>query len=85
MKRTFKSDLLLGNKGEVKVGNIFKAKGYVVEYNTAKTIEELKGYDLTINKDEVTYKIEVKTDLMWEQTGNIAVEFNCVTNTKADY
>ena len=83
--RNFKTDLVIGQTGEIKVAEIFKAKGYTVEFNTAKTVKELKGWDLSITKDEITYKVEVKTDLMCQKTNNVAIEWKCVEHSSSDF
>jgi len=43
--------------------------------NESDEYETLKGYDVTFEKDGVTYTGELKTDYQYSQTGNVAVEY----------
>jgi hypothetical protein len=81
----FKTDLAIGQSAEKEVGKLFENKGYFVVYNTAKTKEELKQWDLQISSEGNRYKIEVKLDLMASTTGNIAIEVGCVLESIADF
>ena len=82
--RTFERDLIEGQQIEKELGDILINNGYKVEYNTAGTIEELKKYDLIIWKNK-KITIEVKHDIMSQQTGNVAVEIKCIRESIADY
>jgi len=73
MCRTFESDLANAQTAEEKVANhIISIKGYTrVDVPVA-----CKGYDLEFERqDRTNARIEVKQDLMYDRTGNIAVEF----------
>lgn len=71
--RTFDEDLANGICVEEKVAKlIIKNRGY----ERLEVPPACKGYDLEFRQDDkVTYKIEVKHDLMFSTTGNVAVEF----------
>lgn len=81
----FKKDLAQGKKYELESLNY-------LDYDTYEMKEGyFKEYDLTITKDNVDTKIEVKSDRQASFTGNIAIEYECnnkpsgLTSTTADY
>jgi hypothetical protein len=91
----FISDLKLGQKYEQKLLELLPYDTYThkVGYSKKKNIEEdgfNKNYDLTITKDGITTKYEVKSDRRAINTLNIALEFECrrkpsgIMTTEAD-
>lgn len=83
-KSTFENDLRRGAEGELKVFNYFKNKGYQVELNNSLVYRQLKNFDISITGKTISL-IEVKDDYMHDETGNIALEYNCAEYTKSDF
>ena len=92
----FISDLKFGQKYEQKLLELLPYDTYThkVGYSKKKDIQEdgfNKNYDLTITKDDITTKYEVKSDRRAINTMNIAIEFECrnkasgIMTTEADY
>jgi hypothetical protein len=78
----FISDLKLGQKYEQKLLELIPYDTYThkVGYSKKKDIKEdgfNKNYDLTIVKDNIITKYEVKSDRRAINTLNIAIEFEC--------
>lgn len=67
----FINDLKLGQKYENKLLQILSYDSFNHQCGYCKE------YDLTITKDNITTKYEVKSDRMAINTNNIAIEFEC--------
>lgn len=84
----FLNSLKQGNNGEQLVVDLFNLNGYTCVKNEGKKVE----YDYTVTKLG-SYKLEVKSDYMATQTGNIAIEYfnsklnkpSGITATLADF
>ncbi len=90
----FKSDLETGHAGENMVSEYLISKGRLTEFNTSTDLNELRKWDIsitgvtgnTLTGTGYTYnKIEVKRDLKFSKTGNIAIEYKCLHDSTADY
>jgi hypothetical protein len=91
----FISDLKLGQKYEQKLLELLPYDSFThkVGYSKKKdiTLDGFnKNYDLTITKDDITTKYEVKSDRRAINTLNLALEFECrgkpsgIMTTEAD-
>jgi hypothetical protein len=91
----FISDLKFGQKYEQKLLELLPYDSYThkVGYSKKKdiTLDGFnKNYDLTITKDDITTKYEVKSDRRAINTNNLALEFECrskpsgIMTTEAD-
>jgi len=91
----FISDLKFGQKYEQKLLELLPYDSFThkVGYSKKKdiTLDGFnKNYDLTITKDDITTKYEVKSDRRAINTNNIAIEFECrskpsgIMTTEAD-
>ena len=80
----FKKDLADGQIVEQEVAHIFTERDWQVSYNDSKSITELGGWDLQVEKGNKSLKIEVKNDLMSSTTGNVAIEMNCLERTVSE-
>lgn len=65
----FSKDLKASQASVEKVANWLRQEGC-----TDITYVHTKAYDLTYNKEGVIYSMEVKEDLQFSKTGNIAIE-----------
>jgi hypothetical protein len=88
-KEHFISSIKSGNQGEQLLQDLFELHGYECQKSPGKFSE----YDFTIRKREKEFTIEVKSDFMATQTGNVAIEYfnpksnkaSGITVTESDY
>lgn len=80
----FLLDLKLGQTSEVELSKILINKGWDVEFNTSDDIKILRLWDIKAVRLDVTVYIEVKTDLLYKKTGNVAIEWESIHNSSAD-
>lgn len=82
---TFKKDLQLGNKYELKALEYIEYDNYVISQGN------FKPFDIDVIKDDKHIYYEVKCDRLSYKTGNIAIEYECsnkpsgISTTKSDY
>jgi hypothetical protein len=82
---TFRADLELGEEYQ-------KRFLYLIEYDTCEIAKgKFKDWDIKLTHEGTTIYVEVKCDRKANETGNLAIEFECsgqpsgVSATKADY
>jgi len=76
----YKKDFLQGKNAEKFVMDIFQKNNVICKANLSKIRKELIGWDFAflyeqLNLAKIEYKIEVKNDIMEQETGNIAIEY----------
>lgn len=81
----FVKDLEASKASVKKVGDYYSNLTFHVDY------EGGKDYDITVLKGELMFRVEVKEDLLYEKTGNVAIEFESrgkasgILSSTADY
>ena len=81
---SFKNDLEIGKRVEAQVAEVLQEIGYSIEFNNSKDKNQLKLWDLKGIKDNKELKFEIKADFKYIETGNVAIEVNCVLESEAD-
>lgn len=95
----FEYDLAYGQSGEQDFANhiLNKKPTWNVEFNiikkqderkrlTQEELEQLRGWDVKITNDnDKVYLFEVKIDRKSQYTGNVAIEYRCVKESKSNY
>ena len=85
----FKQDNITGKNGEQKIINFFESKNWKLK----ETAEDKKFPDwdaIMLNDTGQEIKLEIKTDIYPEDTGNLVIELSCnrklcgIHTTKAD-
>ncbi len=79
---TFLNDLKDGEDTEILFLEYLLGLDIIGWRNTSTTLQEKRLYDV-VDKSGTTY--ELKTDRMWQRTGNIYVEEKTLKSSRADY
>lgn len=80
-KQKFKADLARGNILEDFVADYFTNRGWTVERAEGYT----PAYDLRITRDTSSLLLEIKHDILSDQTNNYALESRSLTYSKSDF
>ena len=88
----FTYDLTRGRQEEEKLCVVLTENGFTnITLNKSEEYEILKSWDVQFTKKGVTYTGELKADYKSEQTGRVAIEYECngkpsgITTTTSDW
>jgi hypothetical protein len=83
MQYTLKPQLEIGQRFELSVKHLLEIKGWTVKLNESDDLKQLQKYDLWITKNGSSYWVEVKKDIMSERTGNVCIDWDSLSKSKA--